>query len=184
MKKAANERKAKEAAEASEKAKEAARLEQIQKEEDRVKKEQADQKAKLDAMMGGLKNSDGKNTGQNDGSNNKGNDNVGLGDAYGKSYYGNGAGDGGKGYGLKGRGDAIFSEVIPDCNAEGTVVVEVIVDRSGKVIKAIPGKKGTIADGCLYEAAKKTALSHKWQPDAKAPAKQIGFVVVKYGLGQ
>jgi TolA-binding protein len=159
------------------------RPKKLQKQEKKAK-EQADKKAKLDAMMGGLKNSDGKNTGQNDGSNNKGNDNVGLGDAYGKSYYGNGAGDGGKGYGLKGRGDAIFSEVIPDCNAEGTVVVEVIVDRSGKVIKAIPGKKGTIADGCLYEAAKKTALSHKWQPDAKAPAKQIGFVVVKYGLGQ
>jgi len=71
---------------------------------------------------------------------------------------------------------------VPDCQEEGRVVVEIHVNKSGKVTNAIPGKKGTTGDGCLYEAAKKTALTYKWPSDAKAPTKQVGFVVVNFSL--
>ena len=46
---------------------------------------------------------------------------------------------------------------------EGIVVVEITVDRSGKVISATPGVKGsTIVDNTLYAAAKKAALESKF----------------------
>jgi hypothetical protein len=36
----------------------------------------------------------------------------------------------------------------------------------------------------LLEPARKTALRHKWFPDGKAPAEQIGFVVIQFKLGE
>ena len=107
------------------------------------------------------------------------------GKTYAPSYFGDpGSGNGGKGYGLNGRGSATYNKVIPDCQEEGRVVVEIHVDRSGKVIKAIPGKRGTTGDACLYQAAKETALSHRWKADSKAPATQIGWVKIDFSLGQ
>ena len=70
-------------------------------------------------------------------------------------------------------------------NEEGRVVVRITVDRSGKVIKADPGVKGTTNNApCLLEPARKTALLHQWNSDSNAPAQQIGFVVVNFKLGQ
>ena len=173
MKKAAEEKRRKEAAEAKEKAR-----------QEKIRKEQEAKKAKLDAMMGGLNKSDGKATG-GEGDDNTGGDKGQIdGNPYANSYYGSGSGDGGKGYGLGGRGSATFQRIKPDCDAEGIVVVEIIVGRSGKVIKATPGKRGTVADRCLWDAAKRTALTHRWSADSKAPEKQIGFVVVKFEVGQ
>ena len=108
-----------------------------------------------------------------------------AGDPYASSYFGSpGSGNGGVGYGLNGRGRPSKSKVIPDCDEEGTVVVEIHVNQNGNVVKAIPGKRGTTGDICLYEAAKKTALTHKWPADSKAPAKQIGFVIVDFSVRQ
>lgn len=149
------------------------------------KREQEEKKKKLDALIGGVSNSNGKEVGS------EGNDNIAGdkgqldGDPYAPSYFGGkGNGSGGKGYGLGGRGNASFSKVLPKCQEEGRVVVEIHVDRAGNVIKAIPGKKGTTGGSCLFEAAKKTALSHKWPADSKAPRTQIGWVEVKFSLGQ
>lgn len=72
------------------------------------------------------------------------------------------------------------------CSAEGRVVVKVYVDRSGKVIKAVPGesitngKSSTTADGCLYNEAKKAALKTTWQPDSKAKEQQIGYIIYNF----
>ncbi|GAA4237137.1 hypothetical protein GCM10022291_23250 [Postechiella marina] len=149
------------------------------------KREQDEKKRKLDALIGGVSKSEGKETG-GEGNDNKAGDKGQLdGDPYAPSYFGDkGSGTGGVGYGLGGRGRAIFEKSIPDCQEEGRVVVEIHVNRSGNVFKAIPGKKGTTGDSCLFEAAKKTALSHKWPADSKAPEKQIGFVEVNFKLGQ
>ena len=108
------------------------------------------------------------------------------GDPYANSYYGDpGTGSGGVGYGLKGRGAPTRQIFKQDCNESGLVVVRIEVDRSGKVIKAEPGVKGTQNNAsCLLIPAKKIALSHKWSPDSKAPARQIGFVSVTFKLGQ
>lgn len=59
----------------------------------------------------------------------------------------------------------------PDFNEqiEGKVVVEITVDKNGKVISAVPGKKGsTTNEESLLDAAKKAALLSKFnkKPDA------------------
>ena len=88
-------------------------------------------------------------------------------------------------YGLNGRSLKSSGKVIQDCNQEGIVVVRITVDRDGNVIDADPGVKGTTnMDSCLLQPALKTALLHKWNPDEKAPERQVGFVVINFKLGE
>ena len=178
--------KAKEEAERKEKA-EAERIEQAKK--DAAEKERKAKEAKkkaLDEMMGGLNKSDGEATGSEGDDDSPGDKGQIDGNPYANSYYGTpGAGDGGLGYGLKGRGNATFKKEKQDCNEEGRVIVKIVVNREGKVIEASPGVKGTTNNAsCLLSPAKKIALSHKWRPDPKAPSKQIGFVKIDFKLGQ
>jgi len=113
--------------------------------------------------------------------------NQGLSDGskYANSFYGTSAGDvQGFGFGLAGRSLATKGSVTPDCNEEGRVVVAITVDRSGKVIAADPGVKGSTNNApCLLAPAKATAFMYQWAPDAQAPEKQIGFVVINFKLG-
>ena len=69
-------------------------------------------------------------------------------------------------------------------SSNGLVVVEIRVNRNGDVIKATPGKQGTKGGICLFEAARKTAMSFKFTPNESAPNPQIGFVTVNFKLGQ
>ena len=155
---------------------------------DRLKEEsdlKAKKKAQLDALMGGI----GADQGTDKGSESDDESVVDKGQLDGKpyasSYFGSaGSGNGGVGYGLNDRGRPNRTKVIPECDEEGTVVVEIYVNQNGSVIKAIPGEKGTTGDSCLYDAARKTALSHKWPADPKAPLKQIGFVIVDFRVRQ
>ena len=155
--------------------------------ESKKRQEEADKKAKIDAMIGGVSKTDGKTTG-GEGDDGKPGDKGQLdGDPYAPSYFGQsgtGSGGNGTGYGLNGRGKPTNSKVVPDCDEEGRVVVEIHVNRDGKVTNAIPGKKGTTGNICLYEAAKKTALSYKWPADSKAPTNQIGFVKIDFSVTQ
>lgn len=155
-------------------------------EEERIKKEQEAKKKNLDAMMGGLNSSDGKATGGEGDDNQPGDKGQLDGDPYATSYYGSGGtGSGGTGYGLNGRSLVSGDKFVQECNESGTVVVKIEVDRSGNVISATPGVKGTTnTAACLKEAASKTALSYKWNSDANAPSRQIGFVVVNFKLGE
>ncbi len=108
------------------------------------------------------------------------------GDPYAASYYGSpGQGNGGRGWGLNGRGRPTNGKVVQECNESGTVVVQIFVNREGKVTKAIPGVKGTTNNNpCLLAPAKETALTYQWPADSKAPAEQIGFIVVNFRLGE
>ncbi|MFD2550191.1 energy transducer TonB [Bizionia sediminis] len=152
-------------------------------------KEQAEKEAKkkkLDALIGGVSKSDGKTTG-GEGNDTQAGDKGQLdGDPYAPSYFGEpGSGSGGVGYGLNGRGEATFQKQKQTCNESGLVIVRIEVDRSGNVVVAIPGVKGTTNTApCLLEPAKKIALSHKWRPDSNAPVRQVGFVKVNFTLGQ
>ena len=151
---------------------------------DRLKKEadlKAKKKAQLDVLMGGIvadQGTDKGSEGDDDSTADKGQLD---GNPYASSYFGSaGIGNGGVGYGLNGRGHPNNTIVIPECDEEGTVVVKIYVNQNGTVIKAIPGEKGTTGVSCLYDAARKTALSYKWPVDPKAPSKQIGFVIVDF----
>ena len=108
------------------------------------------------------------------------------GNPYASTYYGTPtAGSGTSGYGLSGRSLRSRGQVEQECNQAGRVVVKITVDQSGKVVAAVPGVKGTTnSASCLLEPAKATAFLHQWNPDPKAPARQLGFVVVNFRLGQ
>ena len=157
-------------------------------EAERIRKENEAKERKkkaLDNLIGGI-GADNGNTSGSEGNDNVAGDKGQLnGDPYAPSYFGSpGSGNGGVGYGLNGRGTPTKSTFIPDCDEEGRVVVEIHVNQNGVVTNAIAGKRGTTGDICLYEAAKKTALTHKWPADSKAPFKQIGFVIVEFSVRQ
>jgi len=173
-------KKAKEA-EANAKA-EAERLEQLKKEEEiRKAKEEQDKKDKLDALIGGVKNSDGPTSdgeGPDDGPGDKGE----LDGSPYAPYKGTpGSGNGGVGYGLNGRGQPNY-KLFDGCENEyGLIVVDIVVNRSGQVIDATPGVRGSSnATSCLKAQAKKIAMSYKWRADSKAPARQYGKVSVNF----
>lgn len=107
------------------------------------------------------------------------------GDPNSNKYYGNsGTGSGGN-YNLAGRKALSKPIQKPDCEEEGTVVVSIEVDKNGKVIKAIPGVKGsTNTAPCLLAPAKQAALKTKWNADGGAPAKQKGTIIYKFSLSK
>ena len=108
------------------------------------------------------------------------------GNPYTNSYYGTaGLGGKGDGFGLNGRSLKNQGSVTQECNQEGVVVVRITVDKSGTVVLAEAGVKGTTnSHPCLLAPAEKTAYLHKWFSDTNAPNKQVGFVVVNFKLGE
>ena len=161
---------------------------QKQAEAERQRKEnEAKEKKKreLDVLIRGIGTNNGSDSVSEGDDNANGDKGQIDGDPYAPSYFGrSGSGNGGVGYGLNGRGEPKKTKIIPDCDEEGRVVVEIHVNRNGEVTNAIPGQKGTTGDLCLYEAAKKTAQTHKWPADTKAPIKQVGFVIVEFSVRQ
>jgi len=103
------------------------------------------------------------------------------------SGYGNGSGSGtGNGnYQLGNRKALNKPEPRYLCNEQGTVVVQIAVDKNGKVISANPGVKGTTNTArCLLDQAKIAALNTKWQSDDTAPDTQIGKIIYNFKLTQ
>jgi colicin import membrane protein len=96
---------------------------------------------------------------------------------------GGGTGNSGVSYDLKGRG---FQKLPPpkyDYQGEGRVVVEVSVDRMGKVIQAIPGTKGsTTLDEYLLKVAKDAALQATFEVKNDAPEIQKGTITYNFIL--
>jgi len=177
--------KKKKTAEAKAKA-EAERAERLKREAEEIKKrEDAEKKKKLDNLIGGVKNSKGNDYGGKGDDNKPGNKGQLNGDPYATSIFGDsGPGKDGVDFGLGGRDKVYSNKFEQDCNEEGLVVVEIRVNRNGKVVKATPGIQGTNGTSCLFEAAKKTALSFKFTPNQNAPDIQIGYVSVNFALGQ
>ena len=98
---------------------------------------------------------------------------------------GGGTGTGGNGisYNLQGRG---FQKLPPpkyDYQGEGRVVVEVSVDRSGKVIQATAGIKGsTTLDEYFLKVAKDAAMEARFERKPDAPITQKGTITYNFIL--
>lgn len=96
---------------------------------------------------------------------------------------GSGLGNQGVSYDLHGRGFQSLPAPKYDYQGEGRVVVEVSVDRSGKVTQAIPGIKGsTTLDDYLLKVAKEAALKARFDRKADAPAVQKGTITYNFKL--
>ena len=102
----------------------------------------------------------------------------------GANQYGLGGGAGkGISFSLSGRNARSLPKPAFPGNESGTVVVEVTVDKYGKVTKALPGIKGSnTVNPDLLEAAKKAALSASFNSDPNAPAFQKGSITYHFIL--
>jgi len=107
---------------------------------------------------------------------------IGTGSGYG-SGVGSGRGSGYGNYKLSGRKALTMPAPEYKCNEEGTVIVEIAVDKNGKVIDAKPGVRGTtnMAE-CLVSIAKNAALQTKFDPSTTAPERQIGTIIYNFKL--
>ena len=142
------------------------------------KKPQKPAASTTDALSSVL-NASVKNPNSGNGSGSQGDDNVSgyKGDPKGNPYASSFFGDSSDGSG----GEKIFQ----DCNESGLVIVQIEVDRSGKVVRAKAGEKGTTNKApCLLDAARKSAMTYRFNADEKAPQTQIGFLSIRFKLGE
>jgi colicin import membrane protein len=96
---------------------------------------------------------------------------------------GGGSGNSGISYDLGGRGFQKLPDPKYEYQGEGKVVVEISVDKSGKVIQAISGVKGsTILDDYLVKSAKEAALAATFEVKADAPEVQKGTITYTFKL--
>jgi len=99
------------------------------------------------------------------------------------NYSGSGLGNKGYSFDLKGRNSISIPKPQYNLQESGKVVVEVTVDRNGKVTNARTGMPGsTTANITLLEAAKKAALKALFNSDNKAPAYQRGTITYHFQL--
>lgn len=97
--------------------------------------------------------------------------------------YSKGLGGSGIGFNLNGRNPIHLQKPAFTVLKEGIVVVEITVDRSGSVISATPGIKGsTIVDNTLYAAAKKAAMESKFNLKNDSPERQVGTITYHFKL--
>jgi periplasmic protein TonB len=95
-------------------------------------------------------------------------------------FKGNGHGPNGGVSGLKGRKILVAPPKITDRTEEGTVYVEITVDKQGNVTKADPNGKGTnTSSQVLKSKARQAALQAKFSPDDKYD-EQKGTIVFKF----
>ncbi|MDA3927649.1 MAG: hypothetical protein PF541_01730 [Prolixibacteraceae bacterium] len=150
----------------------------------------AQEQAKIDAInkraqnvfggSSGSENSNSESEGQG-ATYESGNQGTATGSA-GANKYGLGGGEG-ISYNMSGRSAESLPKPTYPGQEEGTVVVQVTVDKYGKVTKAEPGVKGTTtSDMSLRNAAKNAALTARFNEDSNAPAFQTGTITYRFVL--
>ena len=96
---------------------------------------------------------------------------------------GSGLGDKGISYDLQGRGFQSLPSPKYDYQGEGKVVVEVSVDKLGRVTQANPGIKGsTTLDEYLLKVAKDAAMQARFEAKPDAPVIQKGTITYNFIL--
>jgi outer membrane biosynthesis protein TonB len=100
----------------------------------------------------------------------------------GNSLYGDKAG-GGVSYSLGGRGFKGAPPIQGNLQESGRIVVEIIVDRQGNVVRVIPGARGTnITNADLIKRVVASARKAKFTPKADAPEEQRGTMTFEFVL--
>ncbi|MCQ2321832.1 MAG: hypothetical protein MJZ91_11000 [Bacteroidales bacterium] len=102
-----------------------------------------------------------------------------------KQYEGTGGSGNGTGYSLGGRGAKKLQRPNEDFNEEGHIVVDIWVNREGKVVRAEIATKGTdIVNSEMRSKAKAAALQSVFASDPNAPAEQKGTITYTFVLKQ
>jgi len=127
---------------------------------------------------------DGVADGNPDGNGKPGN--GGEGEGYGTGTgVGNGDKDGIGTYELRGRSLQRRPDINDNSRETGKIVVAIVVDRNGKVIKATPGQKGTTnLTPSLLEKAKQGALDARFSAKPDGPEEQYGTMTFIFRFKQ
>ena len=145
-----------------------------------------DKQAGNKGKAGGDPNATGYNGGGGSGTGSGGGNGSGQGIGTGSGYgsgSGGGSGGGNGNYQLGNRKALNKPQPNYICEEEGMVVVQISVDKNGRVISANPGIRGTTnAAKCLLDQAKIAALNTKWTSDESAPDKQVGKIIYNFKL--
>jgi colicin import membrane protein len=108
-----------------------------------------------------------------------------TGDPNATSRTGTGLGTSGNSFSLSGRNlSGSLPKPVENCNEEGVVVVEIVVDKTGKVTAAqaiLRGSRNLTA--CLRKAAQDAAMRARFNSDAAAAAEQKGTITYSFGFG-
>jgi outer membrane biosynthesis protein TonB len=157
-------------------------------EEERKRQEQerlqAAQKSRMDELFAKAKTGQGKGTGGGEG-NTKPGGNQGHLDGTPGAPHGNvpGSGNSGVSFNLSGRKMIKPPNVIDNSQETGKVVVDIIVDKYGKVVMATPGARGsTTTNSHLYKLAKEAAIETKFDANPNASVQQQGSMTFVFIL--
>ncbi len=189
VKRQAEERAAKIIADAKRREEAEAERKRIEKEEADRRKREEDQKridqanARAQSAFGNAGNTG--TTGTSEGiAGGKGNQGVETGTVGAPNYGpGGGPGQGLPSYVLGGRKNLSLPKPEYDYQEGGVVVVEVTVDREGKVIDAVAGVKGSSTlDGYLLKVAREAAMKAKFDRKPDAPVIQKGTITYIFKL--
>ena len=102
-----------------------------------------------------------------------------------KKYDGNGGKGNGPGYDLGGRGAKSLHRPNDDFSEEGIVVVDIWVNRQGKVTRAEVATKGTtVINNDMRQKAKQAALRSSFASDPNAPEEQHGTITYTFVINQ
>ena len=98
-----------------------------------------------------------------------------------RQYEGNGGKGNGPGYSLGGRGAKSLHRPSDDFTEEGTIVVDIWVNRDGKVVRAEVATKGTtLINASMREKAVQAALRSSFASDPTAPEEQKGTITYNF----
>jgi hypothetical protein len=62
------------------------------------------------------------------------------------------------------------------CQGGGTVIIDIVINQSGRVISAMIAANKSTRDECLLQEAYNSASTARFNADQKAPAKQLGSI--------
>ena len=100
------------------------------------------------------------------------------------NYEGQGGAGGGPSYDLGGRNAKSLPRPSSDFNEEGTIVVDIWVDRDGRVTTAQIGKGTNITNTHMRQAAVNAAKTSVFSPDQEAAELQRGTITYRFILRQ
>ena len=102
-----------------------------------------------------------------------------------KKYDGQGGKGNGTGYDLGGRGAKSLHRPNDDFSEEGIVVVDIWVNRQGKVTRAKVATKGTtVINSDMRQKATQAALRSSFAADPNAPEEQHGTITYTFVINQ
>lgn len=151
-------------------------------EEEKPKEPEQEISDPLKNALNKLKNSGKEGGSEGNDANSDGNKGQENGDKEGNAYTGNLGGGGDGNYNLGNRKALTKPRPAYNCQEEGTVVIEVRVDRNGKTVDTKVARGTTNYADCLTRQAQKAAMETKWQAKPDAPFTQIGTITYRFIL--